>query len=66
MDNERTMRVLKAPSYQIQPTVKVPKVRSYGTRPSPHDRAGTFVSNYVYVTGSAKTLYVRVQIFTYF
>ena len=38
------MRVLKARSNGTQPPVRAPKVRSYGTRPVQHDRAGTFAS----------------------
>ena len=38
------MRALKAQSYGAQPLVRAPIVRSYGTRPSLHDRAGTFAS----------------------
>ena len=35
---------MRARSYGAQPPMRAPKVRSYGTRPSLHDRAGTFAS----------------------
>ena len=34
---------MRAP-YGAQPLVRAPKARSYGTRPSLHNRAGTFAS----------------------
>ena len=38
------MRALKVRSYGAQPLVRAPKARSHGTRPSVHDRVGTFAS----------------------
>ena len=42
MDKERTMR-----SYGAQPPMRALKARSNGTRPSPHNRAGTLASIYI-------------------
>ena len=47
MDKERTMREPKARLYGAQPLVRVPKMQSYGTSHSLHDRAGTFASTYI-------------------
>ena len=44
MNKECTMRAPKVRSYGAQSLVRVPKVRLYRTRPSLHDRAGTFAS----------------------
>ena len=35
---------MRAQSYGTQPLMRASKVRLYGTRPSLHDRAGTFAS----------------------
>ena len=40
------MRAPKVRSYGAQTLIRAPKVRSYGTRPSLHDRVGTFASIY--------------------
>ena len=41
------MRALKAQSYGAQLLVRAPKARLYGTRPSLHDRVGTFASSVI-------------------
>ena len=44
------MRVPKVQPYGAQPSVRALKAQSYGTRPSLHDRAGTFASIKYYAT----------------
>ena len=39
------MRAPKARLYGAQLPARAPKARLHGTRPSPHDRAGTFASS---------------------
>ena len=49
MDKKRAIRVPKARSYGIESPTRAPRAQLYGTRPSLHDRVGTFASIYVYI-----------------
>ena len=66
MDKERTMRAPKAQSYGAQLLVRALKARSYGTRPSLHDRAGTFASSVInakYILVFARETLVLVPLY---